>query len=128
MGDRINVNEVEINGEVYVKKAAMPLQKAPDLDGKEYCIVRTYSAGVFAGYIDRSSMNGKAATVHKARRIWYWAGAATLSQLSVDGTSKPYECKIPCAVDEVLLTEIIEVIPCTEKAQRSILEVSVWTE
>ena len=125
---KIKVNEVEINGEVYVKKSDMPSQPAEVLDGKEYCIVRTYSAGVFAGYIDRDSIKDQSATVYQARRIWYWAGAASLSQLSVDGTSKPDACKFPCEVAEVTLTQIIEVIPCTEKARTSINEVKAWTE
>lgn len=93
-------------------------------DNMPYCIVRTYSAGVFAGYI--KERNGKEATLLNARRIWYWAGAASLSQLAVDGTSKPEECKFPCAVPEVILTEVIEIIPISEKAKKSIDGVKVW--
>lgn len=90
----------------------------------KYCIVRTYSAGVFAGILD--SLDGKVGLVKKARRIWYWDGAASLSQLAMEGTSKPENCKFPCEVDKVLLTEIIEVIPCTDKAIESIKGVEVW--
>lgn len=90
----------------------------------KYCIVRTYSAGVFAGILQ--SLDGKVGTVTTARRIWYWEGAASLSQLATEGTSKPDGCKFPCEVPEVLLTEIIEVIPCTEKAIKSIEGVPVW--
>ena len=90
----------------------------------KYCIVRTYSAGVFAGTV--AEIDGKVARVTGARRIWYWSGAASLSQLAADGTSDPKNCKFPVAVDEVLLTEVIEVIPTTEAAQKSIAEVPVW--
>lgn len=90
----------------------------------KYCIVRTYSAGVFAGILE--SIEGKQGIVKNARRIWYWEGAASLSQLAMDGTSKPEQCKFPCEVDQVLLTEIIEVIPCTYKAIESIKGVPVW--
>jgi hypothetical protein len=90
----------------------------------KYCIVRTYSAGVFAGIL--ASRDGKEAIVKDARRIWYWSGAASLSQLAVDGTSEPNHCKFPVAVEEVLLTEVIEVIPCTERAEKSIREVPIW--
>lgn len=100
--------------------------RAQELDGMEYCIVRTYSAGVFAGYVE--SRNGKEATLRQARRIWYWDGAASLSQLAMEGTSKPENCKFPCEVDSVTLTEVIEIIPATEKARQSIKEVSVWSE
>jgi hypothetical protein len=90
----------------------------------KYCIVRTYSAGVFAGILQ--SLDGKVGTVTAARRLWYWDGAASLSQLATDGTSKPENCKFPCEVAEVLLTEIIEVIPCTDKAIESIKGVAIW--
>ena len=89
-------------------------------------MVRTYSAGVFAGYIE--SRNGKEAVLRNARRMWRWAGAATLSQLATDGTSKPDECKFPAAVDRVILTEVIEIIPITSRAKESIEEVPVWAE
>jgi hypothetical protein len=88
------------------------------------CMVRTFSAGVFAGVLE--SRDGKEAVLSNARRIWYWAGAASLSQLAIDGTSKPSECKFPIAVPEVLLTEVIEIIPMTEKAVASIAGVPVW--
>ena len=69
------------------------------------CIVRTYSAGVFLGTV--AERNGKEAVLTNARRIWYWDGAASLSQLAMDGTSKPKNCKFPAPVPEVLLTEVI---------------------
>lgn len=95
-----------------------------ELDGMPYCMVRTYSAGVFAGYLE--SREGKEATLRNARRIWYWEGAASLSQLATDGTSKPENCKFPCPVDRVTLTEVIEIIPITNRAKKSIEEVAVW--
>ena len=70
--------------------------------GMKYVIARTYSAGVFAGFLFRR--NGKEAVLKNARRIWYWKGAASLSELAVRGTSKPSECKFPVAVPEVTLT------------------------
>jgi hypothetical protein len=91
----------------------------------QYCMVRTYSAGVFAGTL--KSLDGKTATVQNARRIWYWAGAASLSQLAIEGTKKPTECKFPVAVPEVYLSEVIEVIPCTEAGRKSIENVPVWS-
>jgi hypothetical protein len=89
-----------------------------------YCMVRTYSAGVFAGYI--KEQNGQEGTLIKARRIWQWSGAASLSQLAMEGTSNPSSCKFPCVVDEVILTQIIEIIPITEKAKKSIESVPIW--
>ena len=90
----------------------------------QYVIVRTYSAGVFAGTL--KSRNGREVTLTNARRIWYWDGAASLSQLAMEGTKSPQTCKFPCPVDEVILLETIEILTCTESAKQSIMEVPVW--
>lgn len=89
-----------------------------------HCIVRTYSAGVFAGIVE--SRDGKEVTMSHARRLWSWSGAASLSQLAMEGVKNPDQCKFPCEVDTVLLTEAIEIIPTSERARRSIAEVPVW--
>ena len=117
-------NEVEINGVVYVKKGSDNV-KAESLDGMPYQIVRTYSAGVFAGYV--AGRNGQEVTMKRARRLWYWAGAASLSQLAQEGTSKPNDCKFPCEVDTVLLTQAVELLDVTEQAKKSIAKVAEWT-
>lgn len=93
---------------------------------KRYVIVRTYSAGVFAGYLEHEE--GKEVILSKARRLWYWKGAASLSQLAMEGVSAPKECKFPCEVDRVKLTEAIEILEVTEKARESIAKVKVWEE
>ena len=87
-------------------------------------IVRTYRAGVFYGRLEQ--MDGEEAVVTNARRVWYWSGAASLSQLSQEGTSDPMGCKFPVSVDAVHLTQVIEVLPLTEKAKLSLDEVEVW--
>ena len=90
------------------------------------CIVRTQTAGVFLGVV--AQRNGKEARLTNARRLWYWAGAASLSQLATEGTSKPSQCKFPTSVPEVILTEVIEIIPATEAAIASIAAVPEWRE
>lgn len=113
------MNEIEINGEIYVKKSCIDPTKQ-----SEYAIVRTYSAGVFAGYLD--SRNGQEVVMRNARRLWYWSGASSLSQLAVDGTADPDNCKFPCEVDRVELLQVIEILNVTDKARKSIGEVDVW--
>ena len=90
----------------------------------KYVIVRTYSAGVFAGTL--VSRKGKEVALNGARRIWYWTGAASLSQLAVEGTSSPQTCKFPCVVPHVELTEAIEILDVTPAARKSIESVPVW--
>ena len=117
--------EIVVDGITYVPKGSEVLIKATPLKGKEYCIVRTYSAGVFAGFFDRRT-KGKEATIFNARRIWYWDGAASLSQLANEGVKKPENCKFSQVVQETDLKEIVEVIPCTKKAKENIESVAIW--
>ena len=88
------------------------------------CIVRTKNAGVFAGKVVKR--DGQEVLLNDARRIWYWDGAASLSQLATTGTSKPKRCKFPAPVAEVLLFEVIEIIPITDVAAASIASVEEW--
>ena len=92
----------------------------------EYVIVRTYSAGVFAGTL--AERDGREVTLTGARRLWYWAGAASLSQLAQTGTSRPAECKFPVEVDRVVLLEAIEILSVTDAARASIAAVPVWAK
>lgn len=89
-------------------------------------IVRTNTAGVFAGEL--ISRKGHEVVLRNARRLWYWSGAASLSQLAMEGTSNPSGCKFPCAVSQVELLEAIEIIDMTPKACESIDAVAIWTK
>lgn len=91
---------------------------------KPYVIVRTYNAGCFAGILE--SREGKEVVLSDARRLWYWAGAASLSELAVRGTSRPNDCKFPCAVTSIVLTEAIEIIDVSPEAEKSIRGVKEW--
>lgn len=95
----------------------------------KYVIVRTYAMGVFAGTLSNESTESIKILIN-ARRIWKWAGAATLSQLAMEGTSKPKECKFPGEVTRVELTspQGFEILDVTDKARESIAGVAVWKE
>ena len=90
----------------------------------KYVIVRTYSAGVFAGEL--VSRKGQEVVMKNARRLWYWMGAASLSQLANTGTSKPAQCKFPAAVDRVELLEAIEILDVTSVAEKNLKAVPEW--
>ena len=109
----------------YVREDSI-LQKADTVEGMEVAIVRTYSAGVFAGYI--KEQNGKTVTLVNSRRLWYWSGAASLSELATQGVGNPLKCKFPCVVPETKVTEAIEIIPMTNTAWKSVSEVPVWSQ
>jgi len=114
---------IMIDEQKYVRADCIS-KSAEKLNGMEYCIIRTYSAGVFAGYVEKKE--GKEVVIRNSRGIWYWDGACGLSQLAVDGTSSPDNCKFTVEVDKRELTEVIEIIPCTDKAKKSIEGVKIW--
>lgn len=91
----------------------------------QYVIVRTESAGVFAGTL--TAVKGRVARLSDARRLWAWRGAASLSELAQRGTSDPAGCKFPMAVNSAVLRGWIEILPVTESARETIAAVPVWT-
>lgn len=90
-----------------------------------YVIVRSRDAGVFAGNL--KSRNGAEVELTDARRLWYWDGAATLSELAMSGVSKPQNCKFPVAVSEITVLGVCEVIPATEACRKSVASVEPWS-
>jgi hypothetical protein len=87
-------------------------------------IVRSNGAGVFFGEL--KELNGDVATMCNVRKIYYWDGAAAVEQLSVDGTSKPNDCKFTVVVEEMTIMNVLQILPCTEKAINSLSSVKEW--
>ena len=87
-------------------------------------IVRGDRSGVFFGTLVEK--NGSEVMLENCRRLWYWDGAATISQLAVNGTQKPSECKFTVSVNSIIILDAIEIIPCTEDAISSIEGVKEW--
>ena len=116
---------IMVDGIKYIPETeAVSNTPATSLKGLKYVICRTYSAGVFAGYL--KSRKGQEVVLVKARRLWQWYGAASLSQLAIDGVADKKQSKFPAEVDSIELLQAIEITPCTKKAQDSIAEVPVW--
>lgn len=92
------------------------------MDGRK--IVRTNRAGVFFGKIEK--LEGTTATMTGARRLWFWEGAASLSELAQYGTASVSGCKFPCAVEEVVLFDVLEILSVTDEAAASIDKVKEW--
>lgn len=90
----------------------------------QYVIVRADRAGVFAGTL--SEREGNEVVMMNTRRLWYWDGAASLSQLAITGPMRPANCKFPAPLARILVLGVIEIIPCTPEARKSIEGVPVW--
>ena len=87
-------------------------------------IIRGDRSGVEFGEL--VEQNSSVVTLKNARRLWYWAGAASLSQLAMDGTKRPQDCKFTVTVSSITILDTVEIIPCTDKAIKSIEEVDEW--
>lgn len=90
----------------------------------KFCIIRCNRAGVFFAKVRK--LDGDVAELTEARRLWYWYGAASLSQLAMEGVKRPGSCKFTVTVPAMTVLGVIEVIPCTDEAVESIKGVPVW--
>lgn len=119
------VKVISIDGVNYVKESDIK-KVAETFDGMKYVVIRTQNAGVFAGYLKEK--DGETVILKQARRLWYWSGACSLSQMAMEGTKKASECKFAMEVDTIELNQVIEIIDATEEARLSIKSVTVWKQ
>lgn len=87
-------------------------------------IIRCDQAGVF--YAEIKERRGSEADLVNARRLWYWDGAASLSQIATEGVTAPENCKFTVTVPTMTVLGVIEIIPCSDAAIKSIEGVPVW--
>lgn len=88
------------------------------------CIVRCDRSGVFFGTIEE--MEGQQARISNVRNLWRWEGAASVMQLASEGPKYPSDCKFTISVSEIVATDVILVIPCTDEAINKIESVEPW--
>ena len=102
---------------VLPKSSASADQPAHLMLGK-HCVVRTYSDGVHVGTV--AYAQGTEAMLTDSRRIYSWAGAFTLSEVSQNGIdSKSPNSRLAMSVPEQYVTQVISFAPTTQKARES---------
>ena len=82
------------------------------------CIIRTYSAGVWFGEISEKA--GNEVIVVNARRMWKWWAAESISLSAVATHGICQEKSKICEAVSSAWMEAIEIIPCTDKAIKSL--------
>lgn len=87
-------------------------------------IIRGQASGIFYGTLEEK--DGREVKLSNCRRLWYWDGAASISQLALDGTTAPDNCKFTVTVQEIVILDTIEIILCSDKAVKSIEAVDIW--
>ena len=92
-------------------------------EGKKV-LVRGIHSGVYYGEI--AARDKQEVEMKNVRNLWGWYGANTLLDLAENGVSKPKECRFSNYVESIVLTEICEIVPCSEKAIKSVEGVKEW--
>jgi len=89
-----------------------------------YVIVRCRDAGVHAGeYRDHE---GREVRLINSRRLWYWSGAASLSELAAHGAKNTDSCKFAVSVKEITLLDACEIITCDPGGEKMIRDCPEW--
>ena len=94
-----------------------------------YVIVRCTQAGVHAGYLVKQTKEHL--ILRDSRRIWYWNGAASLSEIAVYGLNpaKSGSSKIAAKLQkshQLYQRDVCEVIGCTEDGQKCLEGMPEW--
>lgn len=90
----------------------------------KYYIIRGDRSGVFFGQI--AGRNGREVELRNVRKLWYWDGACAVEQLAVDGVTNLSNCKFTVVVPGMVVTDAIQILPCSDKATKILGEVKVW--
>ncbi len=88
------------------------------------CMFRTYSAGVHFGELVEK--DGQCCLVKNAQRVYYWTNACSLSQLAMEGSKEFASCKIAMPVNEIVLEQVIEIIPMPKSTIEAFVGVTHW--
>lgn len=117
-------DEITIDGITYIPKSALAMYES----GLKPVLVRSYAAGVHFGLLksEKFTESGKVVVLVNTRRVWYWDGAASLSQMAAEGVKNPENCKFSVPLEENEIVNVIETIPLTDKAFSNLKNVPVW--
>ena len=111
---------------VGVMRPAESIKKSKEetnMDNKYY-IIRGDRSGVFFGQI--AGRNGQEVELRNVRKLWYWDGACAVEQLAVGGVTNPSDCKFTVVVPEMVVTDALQIIPCSDKAAQILARAKVW--
>ena len=87
-------------------------------------LVRGIESGVYFGTLEER--NGREVKMKNVRNLWRWNGANTLLDLAENGAQKENDCRFSNKVDSIVLTDICELVPCSDKAIKNIEGVAEW--
>ena len=123
----MNLNEMKL-GDLAAVISGLAALQSPQTPSGIYdfsigkpVLIRTYSSGVHFGTLAQRA--GDEALLLNAKRIWKWEGAFTLSEIANNGIS---DGKISEAVSELLIKQVIEVIPLSANSFKNLNEQKIF--
>ena len=108
-----------INNKIAGSKCA--IENAKETNESAYSIIRCTNSGVFFGKVE--SLKGQTAKIKEARQIWYWDGAKNVMQIAKDGVNE--NSQITQSAD-VIVTDAIQIVPCSPKAEACLKGAKEW--
>ena len=87
-------------------------------------LVRGPQSGVYFGEL--VSQDKQEVEMKNVRNLWRWSGANTLLDLAENGAQNINDCRFSNEVDSIVLTDICEIVPCSDKAIENIESVPEW--
>lgn len=90
----------------------------------QFYIVRSDRAGVFFGNIKENK--GSSVVMTNVRKIYYWEGANAVEQISQHGVSD--KSLLTVLVPEMEIASPIQIIPCSDTAEKNLKAQKEWKQ
>ena len=114
----MNINELTLGQIKEIQSLLGATQKKDHPFIGRYVIARCYTAGVHAGEV--VSVDGVNVMLKNSTRLWSWKAkdGIALSGVAQHGIKK--DSKLDAVNPEIYLTDVCELIPCSEESEESI--------
>lgn len=88
-------------------------------------LIRSYSSGIHFGTIEQAEPLQDRLIVQLAnsRRIHYWNGACSCSQIAEDGIG---DGRVALSLPNLVVADVIEIIPLSERATSNLESQAIW--
>ena len=120
-----NPKAISIDGVDYIRKDDAASGPAYNTDGLPCVIVAAGIGGIHFGFL--KERKGREVTLICARRIQYWNGAASITEMANRGVSKPNDCRFSAPAAEIILLDAVEILPVSASAKKNLEAVPIWT-
>lgn len=90
----------------------------------KHVIVRADRAGVFFGILTAKEKDE--VQLKNVRKLYYWSGANAIEQIALEGIKNPENCKFTVIVEEMTVSNSLQIITCTKEAVENLNAVPIW--